>query len=102
MLAFDADAKKNMTVARAMVRLGRWCASKGAKRVQYLIVPAEAGGTPTKGADDYFVAGGTIETLMAAATTTEPDTEAADDTFSDSRLADTIADDVLAESLHLV
>ncbi len=96
-LCFDADAKKNMNVARAMVRLGRWCKSKGAKQVQYLIVPDEVNGKLTKGVDDYFAAGGTVETLLAAATTIEPDTETADDTFSDSRLAETIADEVLTD-----
>lgn len=96
-LCFDADAKTNMNVARALVRLGRWCRAKGAARVQYLIVPREVQGRPTKGADDYLAAGGTLVDLLAAATTTEPDTEVADDTFSDSRLAERIADEVLAD-----
>jgi Domain of unknown function (DUF3854) len=38
-LCFDHDAHTNLNVARATVRLGRWCRSKGAKRIQYLIVP---------------------------------------------------------------
>src|ERR1019366_9536216 len=59
-LCFDADANKNMNVARAMVRLGRWCSSKGAKSVRYLIVPSETNGAYTKGVDDYFAAGGTL------------------------------------------
>jgi putative DNA primase/helicase len=96
-LCFDADATKNMNVARAMVRLGRWCKSKGAKAVRYLIVPYEVNNTTVKGADDYFAAGGTIEALIATATTTEPNTEDADDTFSDSRLAETVADEVLTD-----
>lgn len=96
-LCFDADAKINMHVARAMVRLGRWCTSKGAKSARYLIVPGECNGTLTKGVDDYFAAGGTLEALEAVATRTEPDTEASDDTFSDARLAETIADDVLVD-----
>ena len=96
-LCFDADARRNMNVARAMVRLGRWCESKGAKLVRYLIVPSECNGTVTKGADDYFAVGGTLEALIAIATVTEPDTETADDTFSDSRLAETIADEVLTD-----
>jgi P4 family phage/plasmid primase-like protien len=95
-ICFDADAKKNMNVARAMVRLGRWCKSKGAKTVRYLIVPSEVQGQQVKGADDFFAAGGMLEELMAAATTSEPDTAVNDDDrFSDSRLAETIADDVL-------
>ena len=96
MLCFDADARKNMNVARAMVRLGRWCWSKGAKRVHYVIVPSDVKGTLTKGVDDYFAADGTLDTLLASATT-EPDTEVADDTFSDARLAETVADEVLAD-----
>ena len=50
-----------------------------------------------EGADDYFAAGGTLDLLFACATFTEPDTESADDTFSDSRLAETIADEVLLD-----
>jgi putative DNA primase/helicase len=94
---FDADTAVNRQVARAMVRLGEWAISKGAK-VQYLVTPATCNGTSTKGADDFFAAGGTLEALMAAATTTAPETETFDDTFTDSRLAETLADDVLAES----
>src|SRR5688572_24102135 len=95
-LCFDADAKKNMNVARAMVRLGRWCRSKGAS-VRYLIVPAEVNNTATKGVDDYFAAGGTIDALTAASTTEEPETETFTDAFSDSRLAEVIAEDVLED-----
>jgi putative DNA primase/helicase len=95
-LCFDADARTNMNVARAMVRLGRWCTSKGA-RVRYLIVPDQFNRTPTKGVDDYFAAGGTLDALEATATRTEPDLELTDDTFSDARLAETIADDVLED-----
>jgi hypothetical protein len=38
-LCFDSDARSNVHVARAMERLGRWCRSKGAASVRYLIVP---------------------------------------------------------------
>jgi P4 family phage/plasmid primase-like protien len=97
-LCFDADARKNPNVARAMVRLGRWLRSKGAARVAFLIVPHEVGGVPVKGADDYLAAGGTIEALLAAATTQAPSTEAPlEDGFSDARLAQTVADEVLAD-----
>ena len=71
-VCFDSDAATNMNVARAMVRLGRWCLSKGAKVVRYLIVPSEINDTPVKGSDDYFAAGGTLDALVASATTTEP------------------------------
>ncbi len=96
-VCFDADARTNRNVARAMVRFGRWCSSKGAKGVRYLIVPNETRGTVTKGVDDYFAAGGTLEALVAFATTTEPDVETADDTFTDARLAETFSDEVLAD-----
>jgi putative DNA primase/helicase len=95
-VCFDADACTNMNVLRAMVRLGRWLKSKGAGRVLYLIVPGEVNGTTVKGADDYLAAGGTLNGLLAAATTTEPDTTTAEDTFSDARMAEIVADDVLA------
>ena len=53
-------------------------------------------GTKVKGVDDYFAAGGTLDALRVVATTTEPDTEIPDDTFTDSRLAEVIADEVLS------
>lgn len=96
-LCFDADAHRNVHVARAMVRLGRWCRSKRARLVRFLITPSEWAGISTKGCDDFFAAGGTLDALLAAATTTEPETEAADDTFSDARLAETLATDVLVD-----
>ena len=96
-ICFDADARTNRNVLRAMVRLGQWLKSKGPKQVRYLIVPAEINGTKVKGADDFFAAGGTLEALKAVATTTPPNPDTADDTFSDARLAETIADDVLTD-----
>jgi hypothetical protein len=96
-ICFDSDAHTNPNVLRAMVRFGRWLKSKDAKKVWYLIVPAEVHGQPVKGVDDFFAAGGTLEELKAARTTTEPNPDVADDTFTDARLAETIADDVLAD-----
>jgi P4 family phage/plasmid primase-like protien len=96
-ICFDADARTNPNVLRAMIRFGRWLKSKGAKKVWYLILPAEIHGKPAKGVDDFFAAGGTLEELKAARTTTEPNPETADDTFTDARLAETISDDVLAD-----
>jgi len=96
-ICFDADARSNPNVMRAMLRLGRWLKSKGVKAVRYLIVPAEVNGTKLKGADDFFAASGTLEELRAAATTTAPNPDLTNDTFSDARIAETIADDVLAE-----
>ena len=96
-ICFDADARTNPNVLRAMVRLGRWLKSRDTKKVWYLTVPAEINGKPVKGADDFLAAGGTLEELKAARTTTEPNPDVADDTFTDARLAETIADDVLAD-----
>lgn len=79
------------------VRLGRWLKSKGAKKDFYLIAPAEIHGKAVKCADDFFAAGGVLEELKAARTTTEPNPDVADETFTDARLAETIADDVLAD-----
>lgn len=96
-VCFDADAKTNPNVLRAMIRLGRWLKSRGATKVWYLVVPAEVNGKAVKGVDDFFAAGGTVEELVAARAATPPNPETADDTFTDARLAETIADDVLTD-----
>jgi putative DNA primase/helicase len=95
-ICFDADARTNPNVLRAMSRLGNWLKSKGVTKIGYLIVPAETRGKPVKGADDFFAAGGTLEELKAVATPAPPP-ETGDDTFSDARLAETIADEVLTD-----
>jgi putative DNA primase/helicase len=92
-ICFDADARDNRNVLRAMIRLK----SRGVKLVRYLIVPAETHGQAVKGVDDFFAAGGTVEELRAAATTKPPDPDIADDTFTDARLAETVADDILGD-----
>jgi putative DNA primase/helicase len=93
-VCFDSDARTNPNVLRAMIRFGRWLRSKGANPY-YLITPSEVDGKATKGADDYLVAGGTVEGLRASATTTEPTVSTDDGAFSDAKLADIIAEDVL-------
>jgi P4 family phage/plasmid primase-like protien len=95
-ICFDADARTNPNVLRAMTRLGNWLKSKGVNKIGYLIVPAETRGKTVKGADDFFAAGGTLEELKATATPAPPP-ETGDDTFSDARLAETIADEVLTD-----
>lgn len=99
-ICFDADARTNPNVLRAMLRFGRWLKSKGVEKVWYLIVPAEVNGVAVKGVDDYFAAGGTLEELKTARATAEPNPDIANDTYTDARLAETIADDVLADQ-HL-
>jgi putative DNA primase/helicase len=81
---------------------GRWLKSKGVRKVWYLIVQAEVNGKPVKGADDFLAAAGTLEELKAARTTKPPNPDVTDDTFSDARLAETIADDVLADQFMWV
>src|SRR5215212_5457981 len=44
-ICFDSDARTNSNVLRAMVRFGRWLKSKGVRKINYLIVPAEARAT---------------------------------------------------------
>lgn len=94
-ICFDADARTNTNVARAMVRLGKWLKSKGAKIVLYLITPDQVNGVAVKGADDYLAAGGTLQTLRAEATTNPPAKEKMLAAFSDAMLAETVADAIL-------
>jgi P4 family phage/plasmid primase-like protien len=96
-ICYDSDARFRPEVLRAMIRFGRWLKSKGVAKVYYLIVPTEVNDTAVKGVDDFFAAGGTLEQLKAVRTTTVPSVGSADDTYSDARLAETIADDVLAD-----
>jgi P4 family phage/plasmid primase-like protien len=95
-LCFDADTRTNPNVARAMQRCGKWLRSKGAARVLYLVVPATIKEATVKGADNYLAAGGTIAELRAQAVPTAPAMQEVADTFTDARLADTIAEDALA------
>lgn len=109
-ICFDSDAADNPNVARAMARLGAWLRSKGARAVRYIVVPREVpngktlpdgtpDGTPIPldkvGADDFLAHGGTVTHLEAAATTHAPEPVKLGDTFTDARLAETIADEVM-------
>lgn len=93
-ICFDSDARSNRNVMLAMARLGRWLESKGSTDVRYLIVPEEADGQHVKGVDDFFAAGGTMETLASAALTAMPN-EARDATFTDSVLAESVCSEEL-------
>lgn len=102
-VAFDADALGNPNVLRAMTRLGRWLKSKGAAQVLYLIPPAQHAGHDTKGVDDYFAAGGTLAELEDRAITTPPRAPSKEDPFTDSALAELVAEEVLEDRLlHVV
>lgn len=91
-ICFDSDTSEKKSVKDAMVRLGRWLRSKGVKKVLYLITPGEVDGSPVKGVDDYFVAGGTMGALVEAATEKAPK-DATDDRFTDVYMADLAADE---------
>lgn len=93
-ICFDADARTNPNVLRAMDRLGRWLRSKGAGHILYLITPDHHDQTPVKGVDDWFAAGGGLAALSAGATTTCPSVGNTDATFSDNAMAQTVADEV--------
>lgn len=87
-ICFDADTTEKLPVQQAMIRFGRWLKSKGAAKVEYLVVPAMVNGIAVKGVDDYFAAGGTITELERAITDKPPRIQSTEDTFTDSALAE--------------
>lgn len=94
-ICFDSDTKHKRQVSGAMRRLGMWLESKGVTDIRYLIVPEEVDGTPVKGVDDYFHAGGTLDGLRDAATKEMPSDNTRDAAFSDAMLADTVCFEAL-------
>lgn len=101
-VCFDSDASTNRNVARAMRRLGAWLRSRGVRRVTY-IVTLPAGSMEGKaGVDDYLGTGGTVEELLAVGSSRPPDPDAGDESLTDSRMAERVADDVLAEKFRFV
>lgn len=94
-LCFDADAVTNRNVQQAMARLGGWCKSKGAREVKYIVVPPMVGDTPVKGVDDFFAAGGTVETLAAVATESAPGSTGKDAGFTDALLVERAVEEAL-------
>ena len=52
------------------------------------------------GVDDYLSRGGTIQELLAVAEATAPDPDADDDSLTDSRLAERVTDEALADSFR--
>ena len=91
-LCFDADAAGNRHVQLAMARLGAWVRSKGASAVHYVVVPAQVGETPVKGVDDFFAAGGELETLKDVATQKAPGEGEKDAAFTDAFLVEQLAE----------
>lgn len=108
-VVFDSDAAVNPNVARAMERLGAWLRSKGCASVSYVVTPTVVGTGPSAvdigsafggkvGVDDYLGKGGTVAGLAAAATTRAPSPVTVEDKFTDARIAEIIADELLGES----
>lgn len=93
-IVFDADAITNQQVLKAMRRLGRWLRSKGATP-RYCIPPAMHNGRETKGADDFFAAGGTVAELQDRAAPNPPEELRGEDMFTDARMVETVADGTL-------
>ncbi len=94
-VCFDADAIVKTPVAQAMARLGKWLVHKGAKKVWYCVVPGEANGSAVKGVDDFFAAGGSLKELERAFSPKPPKITSTEDKFTDARLAETLATEVL-------
>lgn len=93
-LCYDADAYSNPMVAKSMARLGNWLRSRQVSKVTYLVVPGQYEGQSVKGADDFFVAGGTWEELYSHGTTKAPSVVNDDVAFSDVRLAELVAEEI--------
>jgi len=93
-LCFDSDTQERADLQRAIRRLGAWLASKGA-RVKYLVLPAIDAPLKT-GIDDWLASGRKLEDLAAVATLTPPLTDEAGQ-FTDAKLADHFAEQVLAD-----
>lgn len=97
-ICFDADARTNSDVLKAMQRLGKWLKSRGAKPY-YLIVPAEVDGQKVKGVDDYFAAGGDVDGLRKATTSTPPQAKRDHDVkFTDAGIAEILVEEALGGS----
>jgi P4 family phage/plasmid primase-like protien len=97
-LAFDADARTNPNVRRALNELARWLKKvKKAKEVYFLLPPEMHNGKPTKGVDDYFAAGGTAEEFKKLREISLPkDDKASASPFTDALMAQRYVDEVLA------
>lgn len=94
-VCFDADTITKPPIQRAMARLGAWLRHKGARKIWYLVVPPAVDGQAVKGVDDFFAAGGTVAELERAFRDRPPrDTNTADQ-YTDARMAETLAAEVL-------
>lgn len=94
-LVFDSDAITKVAVAQAMQRLGAWLKHKGASKVWYCVVPPAVNGAAVKGVDDFFSAGGSMKELEKNFTHQAPQVTSLEDRFTDTRLAETLAHELL-------
>lgn len=94
-ICFDADTVTKAPIQKAMARLGAWLKHKGARKVWYLVVPPGVNGKATKGVDDFFAAGGTVTQLEQAYRDKPPRETVTADAFTDSKLAEVLAEEVL-------
>lgn len=93
-VCFDSDAKDNRAVLSAMMRLGKWLTSKGAK-VLYLVTP-EIPGLDKTGADDFLASGQTVAELIATATN-QPPIIPDDGGLTDAGVSQLVADEVMTD-----
>jgi putative DNA primase/helicase len=97
MICFDSDAVQKKQVLEAMKRLGKWLKTKRVKKVWYVVTPPKFDDVRTKGVDDYFAAGGTLDGLREVASKSVPKFLGAEvNEFDDAHMAQVIADDGLA------
>jgi P4 family phage/plasmid primase-like protien len=94
-IVYDADAAGNDHIKRAMSRLGRWLASKGAAQVSYVVTPGQVNGTQVKGCDDFLAAGGTLAGLWAAAADRPPPLSAPPELDPEGWMVEDLANDAL-------
>ena len=97
-IVYDADARDNPHIGRAMDRLGRWLKSKGAAQVTYVIPPG-VNGTFYKGVDDFLAHGGTIDWLWQGGASDTPPVQpkltAADRIDPEGWMVEQLAEDAL-------
>lgn len=94
-ICFDPDASENRNVQLAMARLGAWLKSRGAAKVHYVVTPGSVGDVVIKGVDNFFAAGGTLETLAAAQLDSPPGQGAVDAAFTDAFLVEELVSEAL-------
>jgi putative DNA primase/helicase len=101
LICFDSDAATNRNVASAMLRLRNFLHSRGAD-VRYIVTPEVDGLGGKTGVDDYLAHCGSVDELLNVASKQPPDPDAGDDSLSDSRLAEQVAEQVLAVRFRYV